>query len=679
VILAVSPCAAFALLSSPVTGLAPSDSYKQAFASDGMYIVYDSLASDTDVYGRIGICDMAQKTETIVSGDARNPDVANGTVVYEANRTDEEGGLSSQGIYAWDIATGTESVVASAPFGQYEQPRIDGHIVVYSGWEDHTQIGVRGVDLLTGRVFTVTRNPNAYAADISNGWVVYCVLRPSVVFPDWYNALQGDIRAYEIATGRTYTLCDDIHDQRNPRIGSSGIVVWDDERNSGDYFNESDHSETDVYGCSVYNCTNFPVAKRPGCQSMASVDGNLVAYCDSTTPGGYGTMGFDVLSGTQFGLAPGSVSGSGLSGGIVVWGETRPVADGSDEDVTDLYFMQPALLDTADDSDVYSNAVSSSQDMFPDGADSVVVASATSWTDELIAASLVDADGPLLVVKPDAMPAVTAAELRRLGAISATILGTTGSVSSHVQAEIDAILADNLARRTAALGATASTHGVVQAESVAYGLHRRVMRVSGSRYALADKVASKAAARPGWDGTVMIVSGTRSTEAMAAIPLIAARSLPVILSAPRGLSSAETALLKSRRVRRVVIVGGPTVVSDRVFTQASHVVGSRNVVRLAGKDAYATAAAVASYGVNRYKLTWNGLGIATAGSFSSALTGGLRCAKNGSVLLLTDGKRLSASASSALRSNGAAIRRATYVGSRSISKRVRGQVRLILR
>jgi hypothetical protein len=667
---AAGPCAAFGLTTSPITKLASTVGYKEGFASDGAHIVYDAVASEGDKCGQIGIYDLSTRTETLVSNGATNPDVSGNTIVYAK----ESAGGDSFSIYGYDLSTRTEFLVVAAdpPYGGLQQPRIDGHIVVYSGYDsDGNDIGVQGVDLSTGATFTVSDDPNAYAPDVSNGWVVYCVLRPGLVAGHLEDAVQGDIMAYDIATRTTYTLCDNKYDQRNPRIGSSGIVVWDDERNAPSTQAEWAHTGTDVYGCSVYSRTNFAVAKGRGIQSQASVDGNLIVYYDSAAPGGYGVMGYDLLSGTRFGLAPtsktGIISGAGLSGGMIVWGQTRPPSVGSGGYVTDLYMMQPAQLDVAEGSDVYTNAAAASQEAFPDGAASVVIASSQSWTDDLASASLVGTDTPLLLTARDVLPDVTAAEIRRLGATSATILGATDSISAAVQTQIQSIIDENIAKHPV---------GFITMSA----LSNPVARISGNSYAIADSIAAQVAARPGWNGTVIVVSGAAPADAMSVVPLVSAKGIPLILASPHGLSAQEITLLRSLRTKRAVIVGGTKVVPAHVASQLASVVGARNVKRLSGKDQYATAALVAAYGVSNCGLKWNGLGLASSASIANILTGGLAKARVRSVVLLTSGSKLSASASSTLKTHWKAIRKASYLGTtRLVSKSVRAQVRVILR
>ncbi len=69
--------------------------------------------------------------------------------------------------------------------------------------------------------------------------------------------------------------------------------------------------------------------------------------------------------------------------------------------------------------------------------------------------------------------------------------------------------------------------------------------------------------------------------------------------------------------------------------------GVNTPTRVFGSDRYATAAAVATYGVNRGWASWGFLGVATGLNFPDALGGGAACGSRGGVLLLTASTSLS--------------------------------------
>jgi putative cell wall-binding protein len=653
-------------ITSPITRLKTSSHLKEMLATDGNLITYEDEPEGPQGGFNVGVYDMSTGTESIIATGARWPAVSGNTIVC----------AKSDGVYAYDWPTRAESLVAEGG----SQPKIDGRTVVYDGGEGGS---ICGVDLSTGATFTVSTDPNAFNPDIGDGWVVYTVLRACTGPEAGAECWQGDIMGYEIATGRTQALCTEGHDQENPRISSTGRVVWEDERNSANPF---EHTGTDIYGCTVQNPTNVPIVKASGVQSEVSVDGNLVTYCDSRRPSGYLAMGLDLLSGVQFGIVPRAYAGtemlswSGLADGTMAWNYVKWHDDGSENGTytTNIYVARPAQIDVTDASDPYANAASCSRSAFPDGSETVIVASGESWADDAAVASLAGTDTPVLLTARSSLPTATADELRRLGATSATILGGTDVISEAVYSQIQGIIAQNMtAQQTTSLRAfvlarlTTSPSALVLASTVE--------RIRGDRYAVAAEIARRVAARPMWNGTVVVATGSGFTDAISASSLCGARGIPLVLSSSKGLSNHTLAILRSIKPRRAVVIGNGKRVPSKVSAQLRAIVGSRNVRRLSGKDSYANAAAVADYAVRTLGLSWSGLGIMSTASFQSALTGGLAKSRLGAVLLLTGSAGLSGSAGSALRAHRVAIRKATCLGSsKAITRKVRGQVRSIL-
>ncbi len=640
---------------SLVTELNSTDGYKEYLASSGHLVVYDvERGGDPGTVPELlGVYDLSNGSESIVATNARWPDVYGNTITYV-----DIGDAGQENVLCKLDWLSRSTTVVKTTRDTCIQPVLDGDIVVYSGWTS----GIHGVNLATGRSFTVTTSSKAWEPDVKNGWVVYALQMPSE-----HGVVRGDIMAYRISTGKTYTLSSDPHDKWGPKISSNGIVAWDDERNSGSQGPE--HTQTDVYGCSVYNRTNFPIATGPGAQGVVSINGNLVSYTDSNASAGYGAMGFDLLSGVHFGMVPSSyytpsTEWAGLADGGVVFTSNRWV-DGNE--VSDLYTANPTQIDVTDAYDPYTNAASASRAAFPDGCDAVVIASGQSWTDDLAAASLDSTDCPLLLTEPTTLPKVTADELRRLGATSATILGGTDAISAGVQAQIQAILQQNFAAKplaTASFDLSSSS---------------RVHRISGDRYAVADAIASQVASRSAWDGTVIVASGVNFSDALAASPLAAARGIPIILSSAKGLGSGALALLRSIHAVRALVVGDTKRVPASVDTQLRAIVGAGDVIRFAGKDSFTSAAQLAAYAVSTYGLSWDGVGLGSSASFADLLVGGLSKGRSGSVLLLTNGSILSTSASAALKAHHVSIRAASVLGGLTcVTKKVRGQIRLVL-
>lgn len=297
----------------------------------------------------------------------------------------------------------------------------------------------------------------------------------------------------------------------------------------------------------------------------------------------------------------------------------------------------------------YATAVAASKKAFPSGGSNyVVIATGENWPDALGGAALAGAlDCPILLTKKASLPAETRAEIIRLGATKAIVLGGTGAVSSMVDGQIRAIA------------------GV------------SVERIDGSsRYDTANQVAERTIDEQGiaYDGTAFIATGTNFPDALGASPLAAATGSPIYLSNPKnGDNAALIATMKAKGVNSALVLGGTGVVASTIETKARTTCGKAE--RLWGSDRYTTAVAIATYGVNSAGLSWDKLAIATGANFPDALSGGALQGKSGSVMLLTPGATLNDSVRAALIANTATVYEVRFLGGLSaVSQPVRTDV-----
>ncbi|MDZ4655671.1 MAG: cell wall-binding repeat-containing protein, partial [Coriobacteriia bacterium] len=125
----------------------------------------------------------------------------------------------------------------------------------------------------------------------------------------------------------------------------------------------------------------------------------------------------------------------------------------------------------------------------------------------------------------------------------------------------------------------------------------------------------------------------------------------------------------------VLILGGTGAVSKAVEDDLKVTFGDLAVERLAGVNRYATAVAVATYGVDHCGLAWNSLAFATGTNFPDALSGGVLQGRDGSVMLLTNPFALSDEPEAVLRANKASINEVKFLGGLgAVSQAVRDQV-----
>jgi putative cell wall-binding protein len=305
-------------------------------------------------------------------------------------------------------------------------------------------------------------------------------------------------------------------------------------------------------------------------------------------------------------------------------------------------------------------AIAASKKAFPHGAETVVIVTAANWPDGLSAASLAGAyHAPVLLTYPGSLPWSVSREISRLRATKAIIVGGIGSVGSSVQ--------------TALRGQLGSGY---------------VTRVSGSdRYGTAAAVArattARLAATSGYDGTVLVATGAGFPDALSGSPLSAAKGWPIVLARTGyggALSSATREVLTSISARRAVILGSANVVSAAAESDLVTLLGRGNVVRLGGKDRYATALEIARYGVESCGQSWDGVALASGADFPDALSGSAMQARSRSVLLLTPAGSLPPGVAARLASEKSGIRYARVLGGvTSVSARVSTALGVALR
>ena len=246
-------------------------------------------------------------------------------------------------------------------------------------------------------------------------------------------------------------------------------------------------------------------------------------------------------------------------------------------------------------------AVASSQAGW-ESADQVLLATAQDFPDALGSTPLAAAlDAPLLLLKGGELTDPVLAEVRRLGATRATILGGPDVVPGSTEGRL-------------------ATQGVT------------ARRIAGAnRYETAALVAAEAGPSP--KAQAVVASGEFSADALAAGSLAGGPDrLPVLLSTMGDVPDTTMAALARLGVAEVMLIGGTGILRPEV--EAELTAAGMKVARLAGPDRFATSARVATEAFGRLPAGEVDLLAASGTSFADALSAGPLVARLDGVLLL---------------------------------------------
>jgi N-acetylmuramoyl-L-alanine amidase len=140
-----------------------------------------------------------------------------------------------------------------------------------------------------------------------------------------------------------------------------------------------------------------------------------------------------------------------------------------------------------------------------------------------------------------------------------------------------------------------------------------------------------------WDQAdyVVIVNYLAYADALTAAPLAYKYNAPILLSHYTNLDASINVELERLKVKRVLVVGGPGSVSDKVIEALKR--NGRIVERIGGKDRFEVALNIA----NKFRIT-NEMIVANGYAFPDALTVAPYASKNAIPILLTNSNSLPA-------------------------------------
>lgn len=194
--------------------------------------------------------------------------------------------------------------------------------------------------------------------------------------------------------------------------------------------------------------------------------------------------------------------------------------------------------------DRYATAALVSGAAFPAGAPVAYLVSGRDFPDAVAGGPAAARDGgPILLTDPASLSPATAAELARLAPARVVIVGGPSAVSSAAEAAVRGLLPRATVER----------------------------RAGADRYATSAAVsATFAAGAP----AVFVATGLNFPDALAGGAAAGALGVPIVLTAPNALPSGVTAELTRLAPRRVVVLGGTSVVSEAVLAATRQIISA---------------------------------------------------------------------------------------------------------
>lgn len=192
-------------------------------------------------------------------------------------------------------------------------------------------------------------------------------------------------------------------------------------------------------------------------------------------------------------------------------------------------------------------------------ADNVIVVRKDEFPDALTASVLARAlDAPILLTSTDHLDAKTAAEIRRLGATKAYIIGKENAIAESTAQEVKKITG-------------------------------KIERIGGSdRYETSSLIAKKVVATIGNTKKAVIATGQDFADALSISPYAAKMGYPILLVKQNQLPSVIQKTIKDLSISGVYVAGG-----DKAVSKSLDQVLPKILARFDGENRYDTAGIVA--------------------------------------------------------------------------------------
>ena len=271
----------------------------------------------------------------------------------------------------------------------------------------------------------------------------------------------------------------------------------------------------------------------------------------------------------------------------------------------------------------YETSVDVSRNFY-DNSEAVILASGQIFADSLAASSLSKLyKAPILLTQKSEVPAVVKAEIERLGAKKAIIVGGENSISNDVKTALKGL---------------------------------DVERISGvNRYETASAIA-KIVLESSKSKNAIIVSGNdeKFADALSAGSPAFKEDAPILFTSASDLNNATERVLTEVNIENVFIIGGENSVNKKAEDELKTKV--KNVMRISGQNRYQTALAVA----RKFAPDSDEIIITSGQVFADALVASGVLNSRFSPIILTDKNNTNAEVNAYIRMNN--VLRITVVG-----------------
>jgi putative cell wall-binding protein len=246
----------------------------------------------------------------------------------------------------------------------------------------------------------------------------------------------------------------------------------------------------------------------------------------------------------------------------------------------------------------YDTAAQTALQAYPDGADTVIVATGEIFPDALAASYLsgaADVDAPILLTRRDEIPSFTMDAMEQLDPSNVVVLGGTDAISGPVVGQLRDIVGDD---NVEVIG------GGTRRETAA--MIARAGGDVGTMPNLGDSDSDTELR------TAIVARADAFPDALASGPLALAGRHPILLTDTDDLPQATIDALTDEDlgIEQVVITGGTVAVSEDVRAEIADLDGIANVTRVSGSIRTETAVRLGE--LTRSSLGWDGSDVALA-------------------------------------------------------------------